>query len=326
MAKDLFNRYIWLVDTIYRTKKITFEEINERWRRTEMSEGEDLPLRTFHNHRKAIEDMFDINIECNKRGGYYYYIENAEEMERGGVRSWLLNTFAVNNLINESHHLKRHILFEENPSGREYLSPIIEAIRDNNAIELTYQGYNREEPYTFEFCPYCVKVFHQRWYTVGMSLYYNEIRTYALDRIKSMSFTEHHFDIPASFDPQNYFTNSFGIIVDPNIEAETITLKTTGNERKYLRALPLHHSQKEIEAGEDYSVFEYFLCPTLDFRQELFSRMADVEVISPQWLRQLMMNDIKRIQHKYSGFTYGDTTDNQSTKSHLILDDLTFSE
>lgn len=42
MAKDLFNRYIWLVDTIYRAGKITFEEINEKWQRNEMSEGEDM--------------------------------------------------------------------------------------------------------------------------------------------------------------------------------------------------------------------------------------------------------------------------------------------
>lgn len=31
MAGDLFNRYIWLVDTIYRANGITFEEINEKW-------------------------------------------------------------------------------------------------------------------------------------------------------------------------------------------------------------------------------------------------------------------------------------------------------
>ena len=62
MAKDLFNRYIWLVDVIYRTQKITFEEINERWMRTEMSNGEEIPLRTFHNWRKAIEEIFDINL------------------------------------------------------------------------------------------------------------------------------------------------------------------------------------------------------------------------------------------------------------------------
>ncbi len=70
MAKDLFNRYIWLVDTIYRARRITFEEINARWVRTEMSGGEEIPLRTFHNHRKAIEEIFDINIGCSKGGGY----------------------------------------------------------------------------------------------------------------------------------------------------------------------------------------------------------------------------------------------------------------
>ena len=61
MAKDLFNRYIWLVDTIYQAHGITFEEINEKWLRNSMSEGLDIPLKTFHNHRKAIEEIFDIN-------------------------------------------------------------------------------------------------------------------------------------------------------------------------------------------------------------------------------------------------------------------------
>ena len=55
MTKDLFDKYIWLVDTIYRAGKITFEGINERWLRSRLSEGEDIPLRTFHNWRIAIE-------------------------------------------------------------------------------------------------------------------------------------------------------------------------------------------------------------------------------------------------------------------------------
>ena len=99
MVKDLFRRYIWLVDTVFRAGRLTFEEINGRWKRTEMSGGEDLPQKTFHNHRQAIADIFGIDIECSKRGGYYYYISNADDIEEGGVRAWLLNTFAVNNLI-----------------------------------------------------------------------------------------------------------------------------------------------------------------------------------------------------------------------------------
>ena len=214
MAKDLFNRYIWLVDTIYRARRITFEEINARWVRTEMSGGEEIPLRTFHNHRKAIEEIFDINIGCSKSGGYYYFIEHAEDMERGGVRSWLLNTFAVNNLINESHHLKRRILFEQIPSGQHFLTPLIEAMRDGVTVELTYQSFGRDEASTFEVEPYCVKVFRQRWYLVARSPYYDKVMIYSLDRMHDLEATGRAFDYPKSFDPEEFFRFSFGIIVD----------------------------------------------------------------------------------------------------------------
>jgi len=60
--------------------------------RNAMSEGNPIPKKTFHNQRKAIEAMFDINIECTKNT-YEYYIDNAEDMERGGVRRWLINSF-----------------------------------------------------------------------------------------------------------------------------------------------------------------------------------------------------------------------------------------
>ena len=167
----LFNRYVWLVDTIYRAGRISFEEINAQWKRSSLNDtGEELPLKTFHNHKNAIQQMFDINIECDRRAGYLYYIEHAEDMEQGGVRTWLLNTFAVNHLINESHHLKRRILFEEIPSGQRFLTQIIEAMRDNLTLELTYQSFWNDTASTFEVAPYCVKVFRQRWYVVACSL------------------------------------------------------------------------------------------------------------------------------------------------------------
>lgn len=299
MAKDLFNRYIWLVDTIYRAGRITFEEINERWMKTEMSGGEDIPLRTFHNHRKAIEEMFDINIECDKRDGYRYFVENAEDMQKGGVRNWLLNTFAVNNLINESHHLKRRILFEEIPSGRKYLTPIIEAMRDNAVMEMTYQGFWHAEPYAFEVEPYCVKVFRQRWYMVGRSVSDGKIRIYSLDRICDLQETDKKFDYPKDFEPQDYFAASFGIIVDESYDVETVRIAVYGGKCKYLRALPLHSSQQEVETGKDGSVFEYRLRPTYDFRQELLSCGDEVEVLEPQWFREEMRRIVERMGEYY---------------------------
>lgn len=299
MAKDLFNKYIWLVDTIYRAKRITFEEINERWLRSRLSEGVDIPLRTFHNWRGQIEEIFDINIECDRKGGYCYYIENVDDIEKGGVRSWLLNTFAVNNLINESHHLKPRILFEEIPSGRQFLTPIIEAMQDNLTLEITYQSYWRDEPSVFEMEPFFVKVFKQRWYVIARSPYYDDIRIYALDRIQHLANTNKPFTYPKDFSPKTYFNFSFGIIRDEECPVERVRIKVFDNQARYLEALPLHHSQQEIEKTEDYTVFEYLLSPTFDFRQELLSHGAAIEVLSPQWLRAALTEEIGRMEERY---------------------------
>lgn len=299
MTKDLFDKYIWLVDTIYRARKITFEEINERWLRSRLSEGEDIPLRTFHNWRIAIEQVFDININCNRKGGYYYYIENADDMQKGGIRNWLLNTFAVNNLINESHHLKRRILFEEVPSGRKYLTPVIEAMRDGLEIELYYQSYWYEEPSTYTLQPYCIKVFKQRWYVIGFCKERNNIRTFSLDRIQQLTTLDMKFVYPKDFDPEAYFADYFGIMIE-NKKLETIRIKVYGMHVQYIRALPLHRSQCEIETTEDYSIFEYRMKPTLDFRQELLSRGADVEVLAPLTFREEMIQSVEKMSSLYN--------------------------
>ena len=257
MVKDLFRRYIWLVDTVFRAGRLTFEEINGRWKRTEMSGGEDLPQKTFHNHRQAIADIFGIDIECSKRGGYYYYISNADDIEEGGVRAWLLNTFAVNNLINESHHLKHRILFEEIPSGQKFLAPVIEAMKEGVRIEVTYRSFGRESAFTVEVEPYCVKVFRQRWYMLAHSPGAGGLCIYSLDRVEGLSLTENKFDLPENFDAESYFHDSFGIIVYAGSPAEIVRLRVYGGKRDYFRTLPLHHSQKEVGIYEEYSIFEY---------------------------------------------------------------------
>lgn len=299
MAKDLFNRYIWLVDTIYRSKEISYEEINEKWTRSTMSDGEDLPLRTFHNHRKAVQEIFDINIGCNKRNGYVYYIENVEDIKKGGIRNWLLNTFAVNNLINESHHLKQRILFEEIPSGQRFLTPIIEAMRDNFSVEITYQSFGKDKSSTFCINPYCLKVFKQRWYVVADDEKGNGVKIYALDRIHALQITDNAFVYPKDFAAKEYFEHSFGIMVDEDFDVEVIKIKAFGSKRKYIEVLPLHHTQEEIERTDSYSVFSYYLRPSYDFSHELLSHGSEIEVLSPEWLRKDIKETIEEMLSLY---------------------------
>ena len=300
MASNLINKYVWLVETIYKAQRITFEEINERWIRSEISEGLELPLRTFHKWRIAVEEMYGLIIECERKGGYHYYIANAEELKTGGIRNWLLNTISVSNLLIENQHLKDRILLEEIPSGQDYLADIIEAMKKGCCITITYQSYWRDESNTFIVEPYCVKLFKQRWYLIARSPYYNKLLIYALDRIQAMSIcTDKRFKMPDSFNATDYFEECYGVIAGDGTTMETVKLKVSAGQANYLRSLPLHHSQQEIEITEEYSIFELKLRPAYDFQQEILWNGEDVEVLEPLWLRKEVAQKVERMWNKY---------------------------
>lgn len=300
MATSLLNKYIWLVETIHHAKRITFEEINERWLDDEISEGVELALRTFHKWRIAVEEMFGLIIECERKGGYHYYIANAEELKSGRIRNWLLNTISVSNLLIDNQHMKDRILLEEIPSGQAYLADIIEAMKKGYSLEMTYRSYWRETSNTFIVEPYCVKLFRQRWYVLARSPYYDKLLIYALDRIGDLKTApDNKFKLPSSFNPSEYFAECFGVIASDGTDVEDVKLKVSANQANYLRSLPLHHSQQEIERTETYSIFTLRIRPTYDFLQEILWNGKHVEVLEPQSLRHEMEETIHRMWNKY---------------------------
>ncbi len=299
MAKNLLNKYVWLVETIYKAKKISYEEINRRWEDNDMSEGKPLPLRTFHKWRIAIEEMFGLVIENEQGGQYRYYIENAEELKSGSMRSWLFNTLTVSNLMMESVSIKDKILFEEIPDGEQYLPVILDALKKNTVLELTYQSFWREESNTFPVEPYCLKAFKQRWYMVARSPYYDRIMIYALDRVQEIEAIDETFDYPEEFVAEEYFEDCFGIIADEEYDVETVKFRVSAGQANYIRSLMLHQSQKEIERNDEYSTFTVRLRPTFDFRQEILSMGSDIEVLSPKWFRDEVAEISKNMWNKY---------------------------
>lgn len=299
MATSLLNKYVWLVDTIYKAKYISFEKINELWLDDDMSEGLEIPKRTFHTWIHEIADMFGLDIQCQRVGGYLYYIENADEIREGGLRNWLLNTISTSNLLMENRQLKDRILLESIPSGQDFLATVMEAMKKNRLLEITYKGFGKNHESTFPVAPYCVKLFRQRWYMVGNSVYEDKIRIYSLDRIQEAQLSEETFKYPAKFSPEKFFKGCFGIIRDSDCMIETVKLKVCAYQADYLRSLPMHPSQKETEHNADYSIFTLQVRPTFDFIQELLWNGDAIEVLEPQWLREDIIGTVKRMMENY---------------------------
>lgn len=80
---------------------------------------------------------------------------------------------------------------------------------------------------------------------------------------------------------------------------ERIVLRAGKYHQHYLRTLPLHPSQKEIYACEEYADFELTLRPTYDFCMELLRAAGEVEVIEPKWLRHEMHGWVEEMWDMY---------------------------
>jgi predicted DNA-binding transcriptional regulator YafY len=295
MSANLYQRLFWLINTIYSNRLITLSEINQKWLRSSLYNGLPLARKTFNNHKIKIEEIFDINIECN-RSTNQYFISNEENIQQDVFRNWLLNGFAVSNTISESKNLKNRILFEHIPSGENHLTDIIEAMKSNKMIRLSYHSYWDDDSYVFDIEPYCLKIFKQRWYVVGKT---NTIKIYALDRIANLIILQSEFTLPLDFDPEFYFAECYGIINDSHIKPVTICLRFEIKQAQFIRSLPLHKTQKETNRNNHTVDFEFYLKPTYDFVQEILKHGEFVEVIKPQWLRDEFKDKIRKMKDKY---------------------------
>ena len=314
--KDYLRRHIWILSELYQNPKgLTYKEFAERWERSSQNVlGTSLPKRTFADCLRAIENTFDIDISSDARNGYRYRIVQRDWLENDRVKDWLLSAFAVNGLLQDSRGLRERVMFEEIPSGNDYLLEVLKAMRENRVLAVTYQDYFDKEPRDILLEPYCVRVFRQRWYVVGVMenkpkgkeptelTNQGRIRRYALDRVVTLEQTDATFKIPRCFSVDDYFADAFGIIVEPEeYDVETIRMKVydINHRREYLRSLPLHHSQRETEQAADYSIFELHLTPTYDFIQAVLAMGDEVEVLTPEYVRQEVKRRVQEMYQRY---------------------------
>ncbi|MDE7146032.1 MAG: WYL domain-containing protein [Duncaniella sp.] len=290
MSRNLLGRYIWIIDTIRRYGAITREKLNDLWMLSSLSDGTPMPRRTFYNYRAAIEDLFNINIECNP-STYEYYIDAGDD-RRESLTDWLLNSAAMSNVLSSVSDVSDRIFLEDVPSARIYLSQVISALRDRHPIRFTYRPYTRTNPSRDVVIePYFLKIFRQRWDITGRNTRDGLIKTYALDRMEEVRIEESVFDSDSSFDIDCYVRDTFGIVFSHG-EPKEVVLRADARQSKYLRTLPLHHSQREV-LHDDYSLFYYRLRLTPDFVQEILSRGPSVRVVSPPELRAMVVTSLK---------------------------------
>ena len=291
----IFQQYIWIINTLRQYKKLSLEELNNLWQNDDVNGGAPLSRTTFNRHKDSILDMFGIIIECTTFPDYKYYVANPEVLGDDSIEGWLFSTLTVSTVLSDSVSLRERILLENVPAGEEFLQTIIQALKANRKLLITYQRFGQDS-YEKTIFPYALKLFHQRWYLLAFTG--RHYATYSLDRMLSVSLTEETFERPDDFSPEAYFSEYYGILTDDTPMAHVV-IRTYGSTPNYLRTLPLHASQKELQSTDEYTDFSLDIRPTADFINTLLSHSDGLEVLEPADLRLKIREILTRTLNRY---------------------------
>lgn len=297
---DTFKQYSWMVNTIYRAKKVSRKRLQQLWIDDDLNDRRPLSRPTFIRIKNAIEDIFGIIIKCELKNDYQYYISNPEVLREHSTQNWMLQTLTVGNTLADCLSIKDRLVLEEIPAGMEYLPVIIKAMKKSHVLLMNYQKFGEEKSPSFLLEPYCLKVFRQRWYLLGNNINNDyPLQFYAFDRIIELKETNQTFTLNTNFQASNYLKNFFGVFVDISQKPMRIVLRAYGKMIPLLRTLPKHHTQKEIATTEQYSDFEYFMAPTFDFRQEILREGSELEVLEPESFRNEIQSQLREALDRY---------------------------
>jgi predicted DNA-binding transcriptional regulator YafY len=191
------------------------------------------------------------------------------------------------------------VSFDQNEQlkGLEFLSDIIDATINHQTLEINYKTYKGVEIRSI-LHPYYVKQYNGRWFLFGLDNKHNIISNLAFDRIQNIKLSSIEFKKNENIDFNTYFNDIIGVsIPKEDVRKEIITLRFTKERFPYVVSKPIHQSQMIVK-GKQCEI-ELRVKPNRELSQQIFSFIPDVEIVSPQWLREEIVEKIKDNLKKY---------------------------
>ena len=296
MNQQSFKRYLWLIDTVYQSDQegITFDKINEKWKESSLSKGKNYPLRTFHNHRKEVREVLNVNIRCRKSTNSYYVDEGKKS---NGVMKKMLELMTISQLLEGNADMANKMVMELQPGGECYLSKIMSAIQACKKVAIDHKPFWADDVLHYEsFEPYAVKEVKRVWYLVGKRQD-GKYEMVDLRQVLALSMQNDQFEYPSEKIVRELVEENYGSQIE-EIPTEEITLKVGTALARELRVNPLHSSQIEMEARKTYSIFYVNVKPTQEFCRDVLAYGAAIEILAPLSMRENVVKIAKQIGRK----------------------------
>ena len=270
---------------------MSLKEINNHYQYSSIYDGEIIP-RTFARYKDYIAETFPCYIDYNQSTNQYFLKRYHQYGQDESLYNYLLSAYHIEGMSELAVKHRDKVKLLDAPTGVENVQIILEAIDKQKGIECVYYSFDRATKKQQLLIPYFLKTWEQRWYLAAEpDNHHHGISIFALERMDNIRLTEKKMLPSNDVTADEYWEGSFGVNHSDNQVPERIVIKAYGAQAEYIRALPIHESQKELERTDEYTIFEYHIVPCFNLFQQLLWHREKLEIVEPKEMRE----EIKKI-------------------------------
>ena len=293
------KKCLYLIDLLSRRGPMSLKEINNHYQYSSIYDGEIIP-RTFARYKDYIAETFPCYIDYNQSTNQYFLKRYHQYGQDESLYNYLLSAYHIEGMSELAVKHRDKVKLLDAPTGVENVQIILEAIDKQKGIECVYYSFDRATKKQQLLIPYFLKTWEQRWYLAAEpDNHHHGISIFALERMGNIRLTEKKMLPSNDVTADEYWEGSFGVNHSDNQVPEQIVIKAYGAQAEYIRALPIHESQKELERTDEYTIFEYHIVPCFNLFQQLLWHREKLEIIEPIKMREEMKKIVQNIISLY---------------------------
>jgi proteasome accessory factor B len=179
--------------------------------------------------------------------------------------------------------------FKDYSKKREVIASLVDAILHQRRVSASYYSFSSRRSKTYQLDPYRLVYWHGGLYLYARAHDYDEVRTFAVERLQKVDVTDSPFEVPRDFNVSEYARSAFGIAGGP---PEKVELQFDKEIAGYVRERVWHESQQLEETADGGVVLRLQVAPNFELRTWIKGYLPHVRVLAPASLREELRREI----------------------------------
>lgn len=292
----VLRRQYEIIKVLNRLENLSKLEIIERLKN--IDENFSCSERTLESDLETLRNNFGFDIAYNHNLKGYIINKDAEVFESFLKFIEFYAIIDIHNLGLEDFTAFKKIIITEDYSsfsGNKNIKLLISAIRNKKKVSFFKQNFYNQETQkerNYTVSPFCIKQYVGRWYLIALVDGKSQLYNFGLDRIENLKIEDTRVVPPKDLDVLlKKYDNIIGLN-NSNDKVEEVELQAHNDQIKYLKSLPLHHSQCCVKGNtNDWGKITYNVIPNREFLIQILKLGNMVKLIKPLWFR----NDLKKM-------------------------------